>query len=81
MIQVPANAPPWAFSFAQQVQQALSGPGAMFISPRPFTVAQLTAAMASQFPWKLALVSDGAANKFVAISNGVGFFYLEGTAV
>ena len=81
MIQAPSNAPPWAFQFANQIQRALDLIGPVFISLQPFTVAQLTAAMASKNRWKLAFVSDGADNKFVAVSNGTAFYYLEGTAV
>lgn len=80
-VQAPANAAPWAHSFAQTIQRGISECGPLFISLKPFTVAQLTAGMATQFPWKLAFVSNGAGNKFVAVSNGTAFYYLEGTAV
>ena len=52
-----------------------------FISPTPVLAASLTAAVAARYPWKLAIVSDGAGNRFVAVSNGTAWRYLDGTAV
>jgi len=72
---------PWSALTANAIQAAIDGVGPMFVSTKPFTVAQLTAAMATLFPWKLVFVSNGAGNKFVAVSNGTAFYYLEGTAV
>ena len=76
-----AGAPSWGIKLAQDTQQAIDALPRMFISAKPFVVADLTAAFAANFPWRLAIVSDGAANKFIAISNGTAFYYLEGTAV
>jgi hypothetical protein len=81
MITVAKDAPPWAFQLALQVQAALDQIGPAFISLRTFTVAQLTASMAQAYPFKLAFVSNGAGDKYVAVSNGVAFYYLNGTAV
>lgn len=50
-----------------------------FVSLRPFTL--LNRPPPSKYPWKLIFLSDGAANKFVAVSNGTAWYYLEGTAV
>lgn len=51
----------------------------LFVSLTPFTVANKPAA--ADYPWKLIFLSDGAGNKFVAVSNGTAWHYLEGTAV
>lgn len=80
-IDVPAAAPPWVTPLTRDTQREIDQARSPFISLKPFVVADLTAAMASLYPWKLAIVSDGAANKFLAISNGTAFYYVQGTAV
>lgn len=80
-VRAPSNAPDWAFNLARDIQGEIDIARTMFISRTPFTVAELTAALAALHPWKLAIVSDGATNKFVAVSNGSAFYYMEGTAV
>ena len=79
MIAAPVSAPPWAQDFARSIDGALQHQIGPFVSLRPFTVADKPAA--ASFPWKLIFLSDGAANKFVAVSNGTAWYYLEGTAV
>jgi hypothetical protein len=79
MITAPAQAPLWAQDFARAIDQAVQTQIGPFVSLRPFTVADKPAA--AKFPWKLIFLSDGAANKFVVVSNGTAWYYIEGTAV
>lgn len=54
------------------------------LGPLPdYTLAQIAAGTpsASNNPHSLIYVSDGAGNKFVAVSNGTAWYYLTGTAV
>ena len=81
MTQIAASngAPPWGIKLAADAQQAIDALPRMFVSNKPFTVA--TVPSASKWPWRLIILSDGAANKYVAISNGTAWHYMEGTAV
>lgn len=79
MITAPTNAPAWAQDFARAIDAALQSQLGPFVSLQPFTVAAKP--LAASFPWKLIFLSDGAANKFIAVSNGTAWYYLEGTAV
>lgn len=85
MITAPSSAPAWAHDLAKSVDGALDRNIWPWISRRTYTVTQLTgtpgATLAATYPFMLARVSNGAGNKYVAISNGVAFYYLEGTAV
>jgi hypothetical protein len=80
-LKAPFNAPRSTQALAEDVQHRIDDNRSLFISPKPFTVAQLTAGMATRFPWRIAIVSNGVGNKFLAISNGTAFYYMEGTAV
>jgi len=80
-IKVDSAAPDWAQRAARSAESAIEGQIWPFISRQRYTVSQLTAAFAAANPWRMAIVKDGAANKFVAISNGTAFYYLEGSAV
>lgn len=77
-IKARGDAPPWGVKLAEDVQVAIDALPKMFVSNKPFTVATLPTA--ARYPWRLAIVSDGAANKFVVISNATAWYYLEGTA-
>lgn len=46
-----------------------------------FTVADRPAASDLRWLWRPVVLTDGAGNKWVAISNGTTWRYLEGTAV
>lgn len=81
MITAPGNAPNWAHDFARTADAALQANSWPFISKTPYLVAELTATLAALYPFRFAIVSNGAGNKLVAISNGSAFYYLEGTAV
>lgn len=72
-------APSWAHRFRQAIEVALEQ---LWARPLPvFTVATLPTATDRKWLWRPVAVSDGAGNKFVAISNGTAWRYLEGTAV
>ena len=77
-----SDAPPWASAFARRIEAAI-GDGATwpFISRQTYTVSQLTAALAVSAPWGMAIVSNGAGGRPLAISNGTIFVYLDGTTV
>lgn len=79
-VYIDQSAPFWAQQMERQINQdvlqASLGP---FMSRTPFTAASMPDA--TQNAWKLAFVSDGAGDKFVAVSNGVAWYYLEGTPV
>lgn len=60
------------------------GPRGEALGPLPdYTLAQIAAGTpsASKNPRSLIYVSDGAGNKFVAVSNGTAWYYLTGVAV
>ncbi len=80
-IKAPADATPSLRGLVEDIQREIDLARSPFISQSTYTVAELTTALAASFPWKMAVVTDGAASKFVAISNGTQFFYLQGTAV
>lgn len=81
MLQVPSNAPPWAFALGKTIDQEIANNIWPWISRKPLTVAQLTAKLAGQYPYGMVFVSDPPSNQYVAVSNGGAFFYLDGTAV
>lgn len=78
MITLDQNAPSWAHDMLRQINAAfLAAP-----TPLPvFTVATVPSATDKNWLWRPIAISDGAGNKFVAISNGTAWRYLEGTAV
>lgn len=79
MITVPGNAPVWAQQLARQIEQEVEN---VWTRPLPvFTTTTMPTATDKKWLWRPVAVSDGAANKFVAISNGTAWFYLEGTAL
>lgn len=77
---IDTEAPPYLSDLARKldilIAQAQLG---AFVSQTPYTVANKPSAITNA--WKLIFLSDGALNKFVAVSNGVAWYYLEGTAV
>ena len=77
----PVEAPRWGHDLAQSAQEEVDRAMWPYIQMKPLLVADLTAALAAKYPWRKAIVSDGAGNKYEAISNGTAFYYLEGTAV
>jgi len=81
MLNVPSNAPPWAFAFGKNIDDEIRNNIWPWIARGPLTVVQLTADLAAMFPYGLAFVSDPPANQYVAVSNGTAFFYLDGTPV
>lgn len=80
-INAPLTAPQWGHDLAGSAQKAIDALPQVFVSSRAIPVAQLSAAFAAANPYKFAIVSDGAANKHVAQSDGIIWRYLEGTAV
>jgi hypothetical protein len=80
MITVAQDAPLWAQQLVRQVNADIAtaslGP---FVSRAPFLKTSMPDA--TKNAWKLAFVSNGTGNKFIAVSNGVAWFYPEGTAV
>jgi hypothetical protein len=78
VITAPSGSPQFAHDLARSAQTAVDDIAQVFISNQAFTVATLPAA--SRFIYKMAIVSDGAGNKFVVISNGTAWYYLEGSA-
>ena len=80
MIIVDQDAPRWAKEIVRQANQDIADAGlGPFVSRTPFLAASMPDA--TKNAWKLAFISNGAADKYVAVSNGVAWFYLEGTAV
>ena len=59
------------------VNDTLSAPVRL---PR-FTVAELLQIPTDRYPYKLFAVTDGAGNRWAAMSNGTTWRYLDGTAV
>ena len=79
MVTLDQNAPDWAQRLVKDLNNEFDAVLGLFVSKTAF----LATAMpdATKNAWKLAFVSNGAANKFVAVSNGVAWYYLQGTAV
>ena len=80
MINIDQTAPDWAQRMARDTSDALDRAElGMFVSATAF----LSTAMpdATKYAWRLAFVSNGTGNRFVAVSNGVAWYYLDGTAV
>lgn len=59
------------------VENVLTGPLAL---PR-YTVANLLLIPVDRYPYRIFAVTDGAGNRWAAISNGTTWRYLDGTAV
>jgi hypothetical protein len=78
-IQLDMGAPEWAQRFKLAIEAAIE---AAWTRPLPiFTVATIPSATNKKWLWRPVVVTDGAGNKWVAISNGTAWRYLEGTAV
>lgn len=79
MIQLPPDAPEWARQLADGVEREID---LALNAPLPvFTLADRPAADDLKWVWKPYVLSDGAGNKWVVISNGTTVRYLEGTGV
>lgn len=80
ILTVDTQAPPYIFDLVRKLNILLTQAqlGA-FVSMAPYTVAAKPDA--TLFAWKLIFLSDGAGNKFVAVSDGTAWYYLEGTPV
>lgn len=59
------------------IQNLMSGP---VMLPK-YTAAELVLIPADRYPFKLFAVTDGAGNRWAAMSNGTTWRYLDGTAV
>jgi hypothetical protein len=59
------------------VQDEISAPVRL---PR-FTAAELVQVPAARYPYRLVAVTDGAGNRWAAMSNGTTWRYLDGTSV
>ena len=79
MIPLDSSAPQWAQVLARNIDKAIDANLVTFVRKLPYTVA--TVPSAASYPWKMIFLSDGAGSKFVAVSNGSAWYYLEGTAV
>lgn len=72
------RSPEWANQMVSQVNRDL----AAVTGPLPvFTVATLPSPTDKKWLWRLIAISDGAANKWIATTNGTAWRYMEGTAV
>lgn len=79
MIIIDRSAPTWAQRLVQSITQAIEN---VWVRPLPvFTTTTLPTATDARWLWRPVVVSNGAGNKWVAISNGTEWRYLEGTAV
>lgn len=79
MITLDRNAPDWAQVLVTQINQAIDESWTRALPL--YTTTTLPSATDKTWLWRPIAVSDGAANKFVAISNGTAWYYLQGTAV
>lgn len=78
-IPISDEAPEWAQIFAKAVGVAIEG---ALTRPLPvFTTLTLPSATDKHWLWRPIVVSNGAGDRWVAISNGTTWRYLEGTAV
>lgn len=79
MITLPPDSPPWLRQVIAQIEEKIE---LAVASPLPvFTLADRPAATDPKWLWRPFILSDGAGNKWVVISNGTTLRYLEGTAV
>lgn len=83
MIDLPPDAPPWARKLVQKLAQDIENEIELAWSrPLPvFTTADRPAATDPRWLWRPFVLSDGAGDKWVVISNGTTLRFLEGTAV
>ena len=79
IIPISGDAPEWAQVFANAIGAAIEE--ALTRRLPVFTLATLPSATDKRFLWRPIAISNGASNKFVAISNGTAWYYMEGTAV
>lgn len=78
MITLDQDAPLWAQRLKTSIEQEME---ALWTRPlQIFTVATMPDPTDKRWLWRPFVVTDGAANKWVAISNGTTIRYLEGTA-
>lgn len=79
MIDLPPEAPTWARQLAERMEEEIE----LAISrPLPtFTLADRPSATDLKWVWRPYVLTNGAGNKWVVISNGTTLRYLEGTAV
>ncbi|MDX2224593.1 MAG: hypothetical protein SFV21_17710 [Rhodospirillaceae bacterium] len=78
-LRAPAFAPGWLQSFAGTIEDWVE---ARRRGPQPLTAYSRTALPdAARHAWSLIAVSDGASNRFAAVSNGSAWYYLDGTLV
>lgn len=79
MITLDSNAPAWARGLVTQIEQEIEN---AWTRPLPiFTTTTMPTVTDRKWLWRPFVVSNGAGNKWVAISNGTTFRYMEGTAV
>lgn len=78
-IPISGDAPPWAQQFAVQVGLAIE---MAMTRPLPvFTTTTMPSATDKKWLWRPVAVSNGAGNRWIAISNGAAWRYADGTAV
>jgi hypothetical protein len=78
-LRTPAGAPGWLQGFAREIETWTDARGR---GPLALTAYSKTALpSAADYPFALIAVSDGAGNRFAAVSNGSAWYYLDGTAV
>lgn len=79
MISVPSEAPAWARQLALDIEEQIE---LAWVRPLPvFTTLDHPSPTDIRWLWRPFILSDGAGNKWVVISNGTTLRYLEGTAV
>lgn len=79
MMPLPPDAPEWARKILEYIDKQISLAQS---SPLPvFTLADRPLATDPLWLWRPFVLSDGAGNKWVVISDGTTLRYLEGTAV
>ena len=78
-VPIDGNAPQWAQDFAVAVGRTLEE--ALTRPLEIFTLTTLPSATDKRWLWRPIVITNGAANKFIAISNGTAWYYTEGTAV
>ena len=64
---------------ARETERALDAHMWPYVSRTPYTVASKPNAASSAY--RKIILSDGAANRLEAMSNGTAWYYLDGTAV
>lgn len=79
MIELPPDAPTWARQLAQSMEEEIE---LAVTRPLPiFTLLDRPNATDPKWLWRPFVLTNGAGNKWVVISNGTTLRYLEGTAV